>query len=246
MEEEISLVEIFNMLKKHIVLIINSLLVGVIITALYTFFIATPQFSSTTRMLVSRSQTEELIQRSDIETNVQLINTYSDIIRDSVILEDVKEELGIDSSLQGRINVSTENNSQVFSIAVTDDNPYSAADIANTTASVFQEKLPTLMNVDNVSIISEATANTSPVSPNTTLNLAIGIILGGMIGVAVSFLIEFLDNTVKDTKFLVEEIGWTNLGRVSEMTPDELSSDGRLVKNNKTIEPDSRSARTRV
>lgn len=247
MREEISLVELFDILKKQAGLIINVTLIGLIIMTVYTFFIATPQYSSTTQLLVNRAHETETIQRSDIDANVQLINTYSDIIRGPVTLEPVREELGMDisaASLREQINVTTENNSQVFSVEVTHNNPYDAATIGNTVATVFQENLHEHMSVDNVSVISAAEANVNPVSPNTTLNLAIGIALGGMIGVALAFLIEFMDNTVKDESFIVNEIGWPSLGRVTEMTPEELESHGRQ----ETPEPilNSRSTRSRV
>lgn len=247
MGEEISLVELLGILKKRFVLIVNFTLIGILLTAIYTFFIAVPQYSSTTQLLVNQSQEAETIQRSDIDTNVQLINTYSDIIRGPVTLEPVREILDIDksvSTLRNQINVTTENNSQVFSVQVIDDNPYDAATIANTVASVFQENLPDVMSIDNVSIISEAGPNLNPDSPNNTLNLAIGIALGGLIGVALAFLLEFMDNTVKDEKFITDEIGWPNLGRVSEMTSEELSSHGRQELSGPIS--NTRSARSRV
>jgi len=43
MEEEISLVELFQILKKHIGLIIGATLTGFVILAIYTLFIATPK-----------------------------------------------------------------------------------------------------------------------------------------------------------------------------------------------------------
>lgn len=247
MEEEISLVELFSILKKQVGLIINTTLIGLIFMAVYTFFIATPQYNSTTQLLVNRPQESETIQRSDIDANVQLINTYSDIVRGPVILEPVIEQLGIResaNSLREQIAVTTENNSQVFSLQVTNDNPYDAAIIANTTAAVFQESLNELMNIDNVSIISIAQPNLSPVTPNTTLNLLIGIVVGSMIGIGIAFLLEFLDNTVKDESYIVEEIGWPSLGRITEMTPEELASHGR--QEVPELIPNSRSARSRV
>ena len=54
------------------------------------------------------------------------------------------------------------------------------------------------MNVDKISIISGAVANTTPVSPNNKLNLVIGLVLGMMVGVGLAFLFELLDRTVKD------------------------------------------------
>ena len=244
-EEEISLVELFGILKKRMGWIINATLLGLLLAAVFTFFIATPTFSSTTQLLVNRTQQTEVIQQSDINTNLQLINTYKDIVRGPVILDEVREILNLSeshSSLSDRISVSNQDNSQVFSIQVTDENPNNAAVIANTTATVFQENLDEIMNVDNITIISQAEPNLNPVSPNNTLNLAIGLVLGAMVGIGLVFLFEFLDNTVKDERFITEELGWTSLGRISEMTADELSADTKAAHNKRT----TRTAETRT
>ncbi|GEK91044.1 YveK family protein [Alkalibacterium kapii] len=247
MEEEISLVELFAIIKKRLALIINLTLLGLLITAIYTFFIATPEYSATTQLLVNRSQQTEAIQQSDINTNLQLINTYKDIIKGPVILDDVREEMDLSlshSQVANKISISNASDSQVFSVSVTDTDPYEAAELANTTASVFQENLNDIMNVDNITVISPAVPNTTPVSPNNTLNLAIGLVLGGMIGVGLAFLLEFLDNTVKDERFIVEELGWTNLGMVSKMSQDDLKADQHQPLVNNQVE--SRRARSRV
>lgn len=247
MGEEMSLVELLSMLKKRISLIFNMVLVGLVIAAFYTFFIAIPKYSATSQLLVNRTQDTEVIQRADIDTNVQLINTYSDIIENAIILDSVIEELNLAQSvnqMKDKINVTTSENSQVFTLEVIDENPYIAAEIANTTSIVFKENLDSIMNVDNVSIISQASADLNPVSPNNTLNLIIGVMLGGIVGLGIAMLLEFLDTSVKDEKFIVEQLGWTNLGRISEMDAEELKSDGRNAVLSKKLE--SRSARSRV
>jgi len=246
MEEEISLVELFQMLKKHIGLIIGTTLAGFAILAIYTLFIATPTYESSSQLLVSRPTEENTIQQSQINANIQLINTYEDIITNPVILDPVIEELGLDTTvdqLREQISVSTAEESQVFSVDVTGEDPYLASEIANTTAGVFQNNLDSIMNVDNVSIISQAVPEMDPVSPNTVLNLVIGILLGGMIGIGAAFLIEFLDTTVKDESFIEQELGWTSLGRVSEMSIEEALPQGPVESEE---EPAERSNRRRV
>ncbi|MEC6747660.1 Wzz/FepE/Etk N-terminal domain-containing protein [Marinilactibacillus sp. XAAS-LB27] len=247
MEKEITVFELFNIFKKRFVLIMNMTIIGLVLAAGYTFFVATPQYSATSQLLVNRSQETEVIQRSDIDTNVQLINTYSDIIRNPIILEPVIEEIGMEQStgqLRNKISVTTSENSQVFSLQVTDDNPYEAAEIANTTSNVFRDNLNSIMNVDNVTIISEAVADTNPVSPNNTLNMVIGIFVGGMLGVAVAFTLEILDTTVKEDKFIVDELGWNNLGAISRMSTDELNSDSDNISRKTKTE--NRTSRSRV
>ena len=226
MEEEISLMELFGILRKRIGLIIGFSFLALLVSFVLTFFVATPKYSSTTQLLVSQTtDSSQPIQQSDINTNLQLINTYKDIIKGPVVLDDVREELDLDFShqeLSDKVQVTTDTSSQVFTLAVTDVNPYEAAKIANTVAETFQKNIYDIMNVDNVTIISEAIPNMTPVSPNKVLNLAIGLLLGLMLGIGLAFILEFLDNTVKDERFITEELGWTNLGSIVEMTVEEL------------------------
>lgn len=225
-EEEISLVEIFQIVKKRLGLILTMTGVGLLLAALYTFIIATPVYESTSQLLVSRPSEENAVQQSEINANIQLINTYEDIITNPVILDPVIEDLGLDttvSELREQITVGTDENSQVFSVSVQDESPQQASEIANTTAEAFQDNLDSIMNVDNVTIISQAVPDTDAVSPNNLLNLIIGLLLGGIIGIGIAILLEFLDNTVKDESFIENELGWTSLGRVSEMSAEDLT-----------------------
>ena len=245
MEEEISLVELFSILRKRLGMIIGLSLFGLILSFSITFFVITPQYSSTTQMLVSQTESSQPIQQGDINTNLQLINTYKDIIKGPVILDDVREELELDlthGELSNKIQVVSDAASQVFSLKVTDTTPYQAAEIANKTAEVFQKNIDQIMNVDNVTVISVAIPDTNPVSPNKTLNLAIGLLLGLMSGIGLAFVLEFLDTTVKDPKFVTDEVGWTNLGSISVLSKDELKLEAEVPER----EVPSRQTRRRV
>src|SRR5690625_983477 len=202
MEETISLKEIYEIVKKRFLLIISFTIGAALIAAVISFFVLTPIYQSSTQFIVNQSKQDEQgqlqVDTNTIRTNVELINTYSVIISNSAILNEVIEELNLPytpGQLANNISVSSEQNSQVVTVAVKDPNPQRATDIANTTVLTFQERIPELMNVDNVSILSEAVtpANPSPVEPNPTLNIAIAIVLGLMIGVGIAFLIEYLD-----------------------------------------------------
>src|SRR5699024_10885402 len=222
------LLELFDILKKHIRVIILTTVLTAVIAAIYTFFLVTPKYQSSTEMLVSHSSdsTTQNMTQQDINTSIQLINTYSDIIRNDVILDPVIEELDLDMTakkLRENISVQTENNSHVFSIQVQNENPYHASEIANTTADFFQKEIYENMNVDNVTVISNAVPYTNPISPNNLLNIVIGILLGGMIGIGIVFVFEFTDNTVKSAEYVEETTGWTNLGQITVFTKDDLT-----------------------
>ncbi len=203
MEETISLRELFAVLRKRLWLIVLITIIAATVSAVISFFVLTPVYESKTQILVNQAKNDQQLYNTQaVQTNVQLINTYNDIITSPAILDKVIKELKLDESAQslsGQIQVTSAQDSQVAQIVVQDTSAKRAADIANTTASVFQKQVPKLMNVDNVKVLSKAALGEkpSPVKPQPLLNVAIAIVVGLMVGVGLSFLLEYLDNTLK-------------------------------------------------
>lgn len=226
MEEEISLSELFAILKRHMGKIITWSLAGLVLAAAYTFFFVTPQYESTSKILVNQTQnTSQSITNTDIQTNLNLINTYKSIINEPIILEDAiaatDSNLTV-GELKNKITVQTQDNSLVFGINVSDKSPYVASELANAIATSFKTKIGDILEVESVTILSEAAPNINAVSPNVLLNLVLGLIIGLMLGIGISFLAEFMDNTVKDIQFITDNIGWSNLGTISLLSDKEI------------------------
>lgn len=231
MEETISLQEIIKILKKHIGLIFATTIGAGLLAAIISFFILTPIYQADTQILVSQqSDTQQNLTTNEIQSNLQLINTYNVIIKSPAILSIVIDELDLNTTpdvLTNKITVSNANNSQVVNISVQDEQPNVAVDIANTVAEVFQNEIPQLMNVDNVNILSAAaySESPSPVKPNKMLNIAIALIVGLMIGVGVAVLLEFLDVTVKTESEVEELLGLPVLGMISTIKAEDLAGE---------------------
>lgn len=231
MQEEISLIDLYRIIKKHLITIIAMLIAGLLVAFFITNTFITPTYSSNTQLLVNHESSDSaVIQQSEINANIQLINTYEDIIRNPIILEEVRENLTLSNSLEelrDMITVQTDQNSQVFSIRTEHENPYLASNLANETAQVFSENINDIMNVDNVSIISEAVPANSPSSPNLLLNTLIGAIIGLLIGLTIAIIKELLDTTVKDESYVVNEMGWPSLGRISLMDKSDYKAQSK-------------------
>ncbi|WP_127841110.1 YveK family protein [Enterococcus faecium] len=230
MEETISLKEIFETLRKHLATIIISMFAGLAISGIVTFFILTPKYSSQAQLIVTLPQSDTA-NANDVNTNLQMINTYKDMIVSDLVLNEVKDRLETEDNvkmtaeqIKDAISVNQAENSQMFSIQAISTNAVAAQQIANTTSQVFQENAKDVMNVDKISIISGAVANTTPVSPNNKLNLMTGLMLGMMVGVGLAFLLELLDRTVKDEKYVTDTLGFPILGTVPEMSAKELNA----------------------
>lgn len=259
MEETISLKEIFDILRKHLTSILISMFVGLALAAIVTFFVLTPKYRSQAQLIVTLPQTETT-NANDVNMNLQMINTYKELVTGDLVINQVKDriesEYGIDKSVQelkDSVEVTQSQNSLMFSIRATDTSSVYAANIANTTALVFQENAKDVLSVDKISIISNAEASSSPVSPNNKLNLAIGLVLGIIVGVGIAFLLELLDRTVKDNKYVTETLGFTILGTVPQMSAKEVNatiqkkpSIQMIKKNTGDKAAESRRSRTRV
>lgn len=231
MEETISLKEIFEVLKKRMLLIVALIVVATVTSGVISYFFLTPVYQSSSQFLVNQSEREQNVNYNvnDIRTNLELINTYNVIIKSPAILDDVIAEMDLDMSngaLKNKLQVASEKNSQVVTVTVTDPDPKIAAEIANTTVATFQQKIPTLMNVNNVSVLSNAVVgeNPSPVKPNPVLNMAIAFVVGAMAGVGLAFLLEYLDNTIKNESDIESHLGLPVLGVISTVQEQDLGN----------------------
>lgn len=221
MEETISLKELLQTLRKRLLLILSITFIAVVTSASISYFYLTPIYQSSTQLLVNQAKSEQPVYNpSEIQTNLQLINTYNVIIKSPAILDLVKKDLDLDMSteqLNSKITVGSEKESQVVAITVQDPDPYMAADIANTTAVVFQREISKIMNVDNVSILAKATVkeNVAPIKPQPVLNMAIALVVGLMTGVGLAFLLEYLDNSIKNEQDVEKHLDVPLLGVIS-------------------------------
>lgn len=248
MEEEISLEEVFKIIRKKIKFIIFWSLLGISIASIYTFFIVTPVYESSSRIVVNQTQnTNQTLTNTDIQTNLNLINTYQSIIEEPIILEDVltatNSKLSL-TELKNKLVVQTEANSLVFGISISDENPYIAADLANEIAKSFEQKIGNILEVQSVTILSEAIPNINAVSPNILLNLIYGLIIGVVFGVGLAFLTEMTNKTVKDEKF-IESLNWTNLGSIIEMSNEEIKNT-RIKINDQSRQAGNKTSRRRI
>jgi capsular polysaccharide biosynthesis protein len=221
MEETISLKDLMETVRKRIFLILSITIIAVIASAAISFFVITPIYQTSTQLLVNQAKSDQAVfNPAEIQTNLQLINTYNVIIKSPKILDKVNDNLKLGwttSELNSKITVQTETDSQVVNLSVQDEDPYRAAKIANETAEVFQQEIPSIMNVDNVSVLSKAEIgkNQAPIKPQPLLNIAIALVVGLMVGVGIAFILEYLDNSLKTEQDIENYLGLPVLGTIT-------------------------------
>jgi capsular polysaccharide biosynthesis protein len=105
------------------------------------------------------------------------------------------------------IKVSVQEDTEIFSVKVTHHDPYSAARIANTVAKVLPEEINKIITSSNARVIDEASIPTSHSFPNHKKNIAIGILLGIVFGVAGVLVFEFFNDEIKSEEWIEKNFG---------------------------------------
>ncbi|MBS6066996.1 MAG: exopolysaccharide biosynthesis protein [Limosilactobacillus fermentum] len=232
----IDLQHLWKLFVQHVrMILIWTVGLGVIAWGLAAFVIPA-KYTATTQILVNQRNSNDNNGQAytNQQADIQMINTYKDIITNQVILKSASKQLANPSGsqrayalsvakLKDSLTVSTQNNSQVFSLSSEAGNPTEAKVIANTVAKVFKKQIRSMMNVNNVTIVSEATTPTSQSFPNKKLFALAGLVLGFLISYVYVLVRDLTDTTVRDNDFMTNELGLTNLGQVGEIyMPDDF------------------------
>lgn len=234
MREEINLTELLSFLYKRLWVIVVASFLSLTLAVIYNNYITVPIYSASTQILVDhRSSETGSIGSGDISANIKLINTYKELITGPAILNEVKKELGTDltiTELASKINIVVPDDVQLFNVVVNDEDPIKAAELANVVSKTFQIKIIEIMRqIDNVVIVYDAVPSDQPISPNISSNLIRGLLIGFTLGLSGLLLQYFLDDTLRNTDFITDDMEWNNLGMISEVSEDKSATKGDIV-----------------
>lgn len=134
----------------------------------------------------------------------------------AVIKRDGKSYSVSPSELSSAVSVTTTTSSQVFSLSATAETPEKAQAIANAVAKEFKKQIPSIMDVNNVTIVAEASKGTKSF-PNVKMITAVGVLAGLVISLLIIIVKDLSDTSIRDDSFMEKELGLVNLGEVSSI-----------------------------
>ncbi|HCA33906.1 MAG TPA: protein-tyrosine kinase, partial [Lachnospiraceae bacterium] len=152
---EINLGELLFYLLKKWYWMVLALVLGLFVGLSVSTFIITPQYTSTTKIIVlSRSGDDTNgITASDLQISNYLTKDYQELIVSRDVLEPVIRELNLADtyeSLNSRISVSNIDNTRIISITVTDPDPQTAQKIATSVRDTAAEHIKDVTDVQAV------------------------------------------------------------------------------------------------
>lgn len=213
--KEINLKEIWGIIRKRLWIVIVISILTTIAGYIYTtYFSSDPQYQTSRRIIIGADSNN--------------IGTLQVMITDSSVMDNVISELnlGITSEQLARQLTVANVGGQVVSITTINSNPQLAADIVNTTADVYKTEIAKILNFKNVTLLDPAKVSNSPINGGTpTLKLIISFIVGLIIGIGLTFLLNSLDDTIQDEHDIEEILNMAILGKVSKMKKKHTKSE---------------------
>ena len=214
--QEIDLLKLLKELWKRAWIIVAAAFICGVAFFAYTFFFITPQYQSSALLYVNNNSldigsTKLSITSGDINASNSLIDTYVVILKSRTTLEKAIEEGALPYSydqLRTKVTGSSEGNTPVFKITVTDPNPEMAATICNRIVEIMVDKnsgISGIVEGSSVNVIDYAVVARSASSPSYMKNTAIGMLLGFVIACGLIILRSLMDSTIREEEFLLEK-----------------------------------------
>ncbi len=214
--ETIDLLELLGALRQHILALLLTTVLAALAGFLVSSFVLTPQYQASALMIVNtRQDTSANVTSDQLTSASRLVSTYSIIVKSDTVLNQVIANLGLNmtyETLASKVEVSAVDETQVMEITVTDPNPDGARQVCEQITQVAPDAILTAVEAGSVKVISAASVDPDPVSPNIPRNTAIAGVLGLVVCVGILFLRVLLDNKINTEDDVTKHLGLTVIG----------------------------------
>lgn len=215
----IDLVELFFELKKHILLLILSLVVGGGIGYAVSKFVMVPTYTSTSIIYVMTKETT-LTSLADLQIGSQLTADYKVLVTSRTVMEDVIKKLGIEGmdylALRNKITLNNPNNTRILNVSVLDTDPKRAKALTDAIAESASDYIADIMEQDPPKIIEYGEIPLKKTGPNTGRNTVIAAMIFFMIAVAAVTIAMVTDDTIKTQDDIDKYFGLPVLASIPE------------------------------
>lgn len=200
-----------------------ALLGGVM--ALGVGLIQTPQYTSTTQLFVSTSESASTLEAfQGGQFSQQRVASYAELLTGEELAQRVVDRLNLDvtaEELSRRITASTVAGTVLLNVSVTDPSARDAEAIAAAIGAEFPEMVATLEMPEaggpspvRVTVTDQPEVAHEPSSPKTVRNSVLGVLVGVVLGASLAILRARLDRSVKDPEETASLAGAPVIGTI--------------------------------
>lgn len=209
-----TLLELLQLLKKHLALVIVLPIVCAVAMAVVAYGFMANVYTATTSMYVlAQTGDSSSSLQSSLSASQMITNDVAALIKSDRIKNDAAQRLGLEDLKAFDISVTSSTTTRLIDLAVEAKDPVEAARVANTMASCVSSVAQEVMNVESVNVVDEASVPTSPSGPKRTMYVAVAFLAGLFLAVAIVVLMDMLNTRVRSSEELEEMLGVPVIGR---------------------------------
>lgn len=223
-EEVINFEKLLDILIKRWKLICIITLSATIVAIIMSFFIIEPKYETSTKVFIGKedSKTQDKDQNyngNDVDMYQKLLKTYAEVIQTTDLIEkavDV-EKLNLNSQdILKNLKVTPAADTQILQIEYINTDKILCREILEAITNEFVAQSRELIPNGNIRVIEKVKIPQSPISPNKGINITIAFLLGLIVSIILSFLLESIDNTFKSKEQMEEELKLPVLGVIPD------------------------------
>lgn len=218
-EKEIDLLDfIFVIIRRWKVIVL--MMIPAVILGLFFAMTKPSVYQADTTLIVASGMQSVGLESSDIALNQKLVVTYSEIAKSRDILTRVISKYDLEESpvsLGKRISVIPIKDTELIKLTYSCNDSKLAEAITNELANEFIKKVGQVMKVRNVSVVERAIEPLHPLPKKRGVIVLSFIILGGILGIVITFIIEFLHKKLRKSSEIEKILGVQMLGMIPEV-----------------------------
>jgi len=218
-------------IKRYLRIVLKNFWIIIIITAIacsIVYYLDAnvyhPLYASTSTLYVmSRQATPESpLDSNTFAANKELLQNYKEIIMSSIIADTVIKELSLNGytteDFLSNLETKQINATSLLEIKVINNDPQLAKRINDSITDNISKLARNIDSEGSIYVIGQAVLPSSPISPNKGKNMLLAIIAGIIGGLAIIFMIDYFDDSIKSTEELRQKFGLEVLGLIPKIT----------------------------
>lgn len=213
-----TLLELLQLMRKHLKLVILLPIVCALAMGVYSYAFMANTYTASASMYVLAKQTsansDNAANYSNLNASQMLANDVSTLLKSDRIAADTVKNLHLDSLKGYSTKVTSETTSRVITLSVTGSDPDTSAAIANEMASNVSKVAQQVMDVQSVNVIDQAVSPSSPSGPNRSMYIAVALLAGLFIAIAIVVVSDMLNTKVRNADEVEELLGLPVIGRM--------------------------------
>lgn len=212
-----TLLELLGLMRKHLKLVITLPLICALAAAVVSWGFLANEYTATVSAYVlqkSNAESSSSTSYNDLSMSQMVANDVAQLAKGDDVKTKTAESLNMSSLKNVKVSVTSSTTTRVVQISITTNDPDSAAVIANAYVETISEIAQSKMGLQGVNTIDSAKTPTAPSGPNRPLYVAVALLAGLFVAIAIVVLADMLNTRVRTPEEAEELLGLPVIGRI--------------------------------